>query len=610
MHNRYPNRRWMFLTSGDAATGVNFNQVMETSPATCRYNVAPTPGTETFVKYNVIEYPQHSGNEPQISVFSGWHQNTPIEGGWVDSLSIVTSGEGYSSDGNLIASGGGGTGFAGTFTQEGGGISSVAITNSGECYTSSPEIIIDSPDGANGRVSASLVSTDPTWQSEEQYPETAVQSGTDDTYKYDYEVTGSGAFLEWSKSTMTGGGWIDNLFIMRGGSGYSADGSLTASGGGGNGFAGTFTSTVGSPVQNLDIVNEGSGYSPKGTLAATGGGGSGFAGTFDAFDTPTATGQIFSVAITNGGENYYEAPTIIVTSEGGVGGTGAVVQASVPPIGVIDSVTITNSGEYYTTNPTIIIDGDGSGGAVEASANPGEPTEPAITGTGYYPLYTDNILGSGFFAASGQTTGQPDCFDLALEVEASGGKVTSLDITSGGSAYDPSGDLTAVGGGGSGFAGTFLAAASGGWVDALYVVTGGSGYNSDGTLTAVGGGGSGFAGTFSQTSGVIDSAMIMDQGENYVSAPEITIVPPSGITGAGAVVSSSIQLSGALRSVNIVDAGWSYSSEPTIVIGTNGADGLVKATTDSWSASGYEFEHEEMLNILSGPDWTPTGMPM
>jgi len=522
MHNRYPNRRWIFLTSGDAATGVNFNQVMETSPATCRYNVAPTPDTETFVKYNVIEYPQHSGNEPQISVFSGWHQNTPIEGGWVDSLSIVTSGEGYSSDGNLIASGGGGTGFAGTFTQESGSLNSVTVTNSGEYYTAPPTIIVDSPDGSGAAVTASLVSTQPTWQSEEQYPETAVQSGTDDTYKYDYEVTGSGAYLEWSKSTMTGGGWIDNLWIMNGGSGYSSDGNLTASGGGGNGFAATFT------------------------------------------------------------------------------------QES----GVIDAVHITNSGEYYTTNPTIIIDGDGSGGAVEAFANPGEPTEPAITGTGYYPLYTDNILGSGFFAASGQTTGQPDCFDLALEVEASGGRVTYLDIVSGGSAYGSSGDLTAVGGGGNGFAGTFLAAASGGWVDALYVVTGGSGYNSDGTLTAVGGGGSGFAGTFSQTSGVIDSAMIMDQGENYVSAPEITIVPPSGITGAGAVVSSSIQLSGALRSVNIVDAGWSYSSEPTIVIGTNGTNGLVTAKTNSWSASGYEFEHEDMLNVLSGPDWTPTGMPM
>jgi hypothetical protein len=326
----------MFLTSGDAATGVNFNQVMETSPATCRYNVAPTPGTETFVKYRVTIYPQHSGDEPQISVFSGWHQDSPAD--------------------------------------------------------------------------------QPTWQSEEQYPETAVQSGTYDTYKYDYEVTGSGAFLEWSKSTMTGGGWIDSLFIMRGGSGYSSEGNLTASGGGGNGFAGTFTSTVGSPVKKLDIVNAGSGYSLTGTLAATGGGGSGFAGTFDAVVGQFATGQIYSVAITNGGENYYEAPTIIVTSEGGSDSTGAVVQASISPVGVIDSVYITNSGEYYTTNPTVIIDGDGIGGEIMASANPGQPTEPEITGTGYYPLYADNILGSGFFAASGQVTGQPDCFSLALEV--------------------------------------------------------------------------------------------------------------------------------------------------------------------------------------------------
>ena len=98
-------------------------------------------------------------------------------------------------------------------------------------------------------------------------------------------------------------------------------------------------------------------------------------------------------------------------------------------------VHITNSGEYYTSNPTVIIDnGDGSGGEIVASANPGsEPTEPVVTGTGYYPLYTDNILGSGFFAASGQVlTGQPDCFSLALEVEASGRQVTSLDIVTGG----------------------------------------------------------------------------------------------------------------------------------------------------------------------------------
>ena len=182
--------------------------------------------------------------------------------------------------------------------------------------------------------------------------------------------------------------------------------------------------------------------------------------------------------------------------------------------------------------------------------------------------------------------------------------MTNLDIVSGGSDYGPSGHLTAVGGGGSGFAGTFSATLSGGWVDALYVVSGGSGYYSDGTLAAVGGGGSGFSGTYSQTSGVINFAMIVDQGENYASAPEITIVPPSGIIGTGAVVSSSIQVSGAINSVRVTNGGQGYTSEPTIVIGTNGTDGVVTAKTNSWSASGYEFDHEETLNILSGPNWT------
>ena len=275
---------------------------------------------------------------------------------------------------------------------------------------------------------------------------------------------------------------------------------------------------------------------------------------------------------------------------------------------MIETVTITNSGEGYTSNPSIVITptggSEGSGGLIEPYVSPGQPIEPSVTGTGYYPLYTANILGSGFFAASGQTTGQPHCFDLALEVEASGGNVTSLDITSGGSGYGPSGTLTAVGGGGSGFSGTFLAAASGGWVEALNIVSGGSGYDGNGALAAVGGVGSGFSGTYGQTSGVIDSVMLLGGGENYVSAPEITIVPPSGVTGSGAFVSSSIQVSGAINSVTVTDAGRGYYSVPSIVIGTDGVDGEVEAQTNSWSASGREFTHEETLNILSTSNWT------
>jgi hypothetical protein len=98
--------------------------------------------------------------------------------------------------------------------------------------------------------------------------------------------------------------------------------------------------------------------------------------------------------------------------------------------------------------------------------------------------------------------------------------------------------------------------------------------------------------------------MIVDQGENYVSAPEIAIVSAGEVNGTGGIVSSSILLSGAINSVTLENAGHGYVSEPTIVIGTNGTNGVVTATTDSWSASGYEFNHPDMLNVLSGPNWT------
>ena len=49
----FHNRRWIFLGS-ENISGVNFNQVQETSAETVRYSV--DSGT-FFVKYNVVEYP-------------------------------------------------------------------------------------------------------------------------------------------------------------------------------------------------------------------------------------------------------------------------------------------------------------------------------------------------------------------------------------------------------------------------------------------------------------------------------------------------------------------------------------------------------------------------
>ena len=58
MNNRFPNRRWCIINSGDA-TNVNYNQVLQSSAATLRYSI--DDGSKTFVKYNVTEYPVIQG---------------------------------------------------------------------------------------------------------------------------------------------------------------------------------------------------------------------------------------------------------------------------------------------------------------------------------------------------------------------------------------------------------------------------------------------------------------------------------------------------------------------------------------------------------------------
>ena len=51
--NRYENRRWLFLNSGDMSE-VDFGQVLQNSADTCRYSL---DGTRAFIKYNLTTYP-------------------------------------------------------------------------------------------------------------------------------------------------------------------------------------------------------------------------------------------------------------------------------------------------------------------------------------------------------------------------------------------------------------------------------------------------------------------------------------------------------------------------------------------------------------------------
>ena len=52
--NRYPNRKWLFLSSEDTSS-IDFTQVLQQSTDTMRYSL---DGSKTFVKYHITEYPE------------------------------------------------------------------------------------------------------------------------------------------------------------------------------------------------------------------------------------------------------------------------------------------------------------------------------------------------------------------------------------------------------------------------------------------------------------------------------------------------------------------------------------------------------------------------
>ena len=99
-------------------------------------------------------------------------------------------------------------------------------------------------------------------------------------------------------------------------------------------------------VKSLKITTAGTGYSGNGTLSATGGGGSGFAGTYT-----VVGGAIATVKVTSGGSGYTSVPTIVVSGANGGSDTDAVITAEVftddaDPIRGLHSWRMTNGARY------------------------------------------------------------------------------------------------------------------------------------------------------------------------------------------------------------------------------------------------------------------------
>ncbi len=101
-------------------------------------------------------------SEGRLRPIGGWQRlaDSPqiVKKGAVREVTITTAGAGYTA-GNLTATGGGGSGFAGTFTVNGSGaVATLTITNYGSGYTSVPTINLSTTNGG-GDADAVLTAT-------------------------------------------------------------------------------------------------------------------------------------------------------------------------------------------------------------------------------------------------------------------------------------------------------------------------------------------------------------------------------------------------------------------------------------------------------------------
>ncbi len=156
---------------------------------------------------------------------------------------------------------------------------------------------------------------------------------------------------------------VTSLSIDDRGDGYAMTdaGNLTASGGGGSGFSGTYA--VSSGIESITVSSGGSGYDVGDQVIiqcqCDGTGAQASVGSVD------GSNAIVSVDIDSPGSGYQSSDNIILTA---VNGSGATLSANVFSTGVIHSVEINDGGANYTSTPDILIsDSSGSGGEISAS---------------------------------------------------------------------------------------------------------------------------------------------------------------------------------------------------------------------------------------------------
>jgi hypothetical protein len=332
-------------------------------------------------------------------------------------------------------------------------------------------------------------------------------------------------------ATTQAGGQVTGVTITRGGR-YNTAPSVTFTGGGGTGAAGTAVLGGAGGIGPVTVTAGGS-YTSTPNVTFSDGAGTG------AIATATMRRRVTSVAITNPGRYSATTPATITATFSGAGGagtaaTGTVVTAS----DVVFNVTINSSGSGYPAGTTASFTG---GGCTT------EPTAGTVNRNGAGGITGVTITSGGIGCTSAPaisfTPAHPAGATLATATANLGRRVVSVTIT------NPTTNNYAVGA----------------TPTVTFSVTGGGGTRALGTVA---------------TSEYVSAVTVNSAGTNYTN-PTVNFVCPTATPncGSGAAATTTV-VNRAVVSVTITNPGTGYTTVPTVTFspGLGGATGRALGT--------------------------------
>lgn len=520
--------------------------------------------------------------------------------GGVVSVTVVTTGGGYTSTGpQIMFTGGGGSGASATpnmVAQTTGVVASITVTTGGSGYTSIPTVIISNP--ITGVTATAVATTSST-------PTASVTGGI---------VTGVTLSAGGSYNSMANPPTI-TFTPVNGGSGASATAVLT-------------TSSSGNSVGSVTLTNVGSNYTSPPTVSFTTGG-NGAAATVSLNTSGPAS--IASIDVSQGDYCYTgsDLPVITIT---GTATTSATVTANLEgSMKCIHNVTVNTSPKCGSklisptyvppdqkSNVTLSVGDSSFYGTLYVStggspADDKTPSSFSVQAPGYNAAYTGNPLSN---APIKLTTGAfSDCSNVTVNAYA-GYRLSSITVSNHGSyTTAPSVKVT----GGIGTTAPTLTPHFGYGLGTVTVTAGGNYGNAPNvTFTPTDGNGSGATGTANLNDVFVVSSVIPGAtGSGYLAAPTVTFNCTSPCSGSGATGTAiwnpqttntysvaSINLS----NPNMGGSGYDPSSPPTVTISGGGGSGAtaiaVMTTANTGTYYVYSVTVNTAVNGFSGSGYT------